>query len=100
MLLCWWLTDWSTTTIVLVGLPILVFFSWVALAWSKRLWIAVEYVTDLKTHEGKDRYDERFHRMWRYYLLICAGGFRSRSSQLWQIVMTRSGTPQPACRFS
>jgi cyclopropane-fatty-acyl-phospholipid synthase len=50
--------------------------------------------------ELRDRYGERFYRMWRYYLLSCAGGFRARSPQLWQIVMTRPGTPQPVCRFS
>ena len=50
--------------------------------------------------ELKRQYDERFHRMWRYYLLSSAGGFRSRFEQLWQIVMTRPGTPQPDCRFS
>lgn len=50
--------------------------------------------------ELKDGYDERFYRMWRYYLLSSAGGFRSRSSQLWQIVMTRKGTPQPDCRIT
>jgi len=50
--------------------------------------------------ELKNRYDERFRRMWRFYLLSCAGGFRSRSLQLWQIVMTRKGTPQPDCRVS
>jgi cyclopropane-fatty-acyl-phospholipid synthase len=48
----------------------------------------------------KDKYDERFRRMWRYYLLSSAGGFRSRSQQLWQIVMTRQGTAQPDCRVS
>ncbi len=47
----------------------------------------------------KDHYSERFRRMWNYYLLSSAGGFRSRSQQLWQIVMTRPGTPQPDCRF-
>lgn len=36
-------------------------------------------------------YDERFRRMWRYYLLACAGSFRARSSQLWQIVFSPSG---------
>jgi cyclopropane-fatty-acyl-phospholipid synthase len=46
----------------------------------------------------KPEYDERFYRMWRYYLLSSAGGFRARSSQLWQIVMTKPGSPQPACR--
>jgi cyclopropane-fatty-acyl-phospholipid synthase len=35
------------------------------------------------------KYGERFHRMWRYYLLVCAGFFRSRQGQLWQLVLTR-----------
>jgi cyclopropane-fatty-acyl-phospholipid synthase len=50
--------------------------------------------------ELKSHYSERFHRMWRYYLLSSAGGFRSRFQQLWQVVMTRPGTPQPVCRFT
>ncbi len=45
------------------------------------------------------KYDERFKRMWEYYLLSCAGGFRSRYIQLWQIVLTKYGTPQPECRY-
>jgi len=47
------------------------------------------------------RYDERFKRMWEYYLLSCAGSFRARSIQVWQIVMTRAGrgVAQPRCRF-
>ncbi|HVP22258.1 MAG TPA: cyclopropane fatty acyl phospholipid synthase [Anaerolineaceae bacterium] len=48
----------------------------------------------------KEKYGERFRRMWRYYLLNSAGAFRSRHQQLWQIVMTRPGTPQPDCRMS
>ncbi|PKO55164.1 MAG: cyclopropane-fatty-acyl-phospholipid synthase [Betaproteobacteria bacterium HGW-Betaproteobacteria-21] len=38
-----------------------------------------------------ERYSERFHRMWRYYLLACAGTFRARSNQLWQIVLSPFG---------
>ncbi len=45
------------------------------------------------------RYDARFKRMWDYYLLTCAGAFRARSIQLWQLVFTRYGTPQPSRRF-
>lgn len=41
----------------------------------------------------KDQYDERFFRMWRYYLLACAGGFRAGGNQLWQIVYSRDGVP-------
>ena len=48
----------------------------------------------------KDKYGERFYRMWRFYLLNSAGAFRARAQQLWQIVFTRKGTPQPDCRFS
>jgi len=47
----------------------------------------------------KDKYGERFYRMWRYYLLSSAGGFRSRAQQLWQIVMTKPGREQPNCRI-
>lgn len=50
--------------------------------------------------ELRARYDERFRRMWTFYLLSSAGGFRSRRTQLWQVVMTRPGTPQPDCRLS
>ncbi|MBL0731806.1 MAG: cyclopropane fatty acyl phospholipid synthase [Desulfosarcina sp.] len=39
----------------------------------------------------KDKYDERFYRMWTYYLLSCAGSFRSRRNQLWQIVFSKKG---------
>lgn len=48
----------------------------------------------------KDKYGERFYRMWRYYLLSSAGGFRSRGNQLWQVVMTKPGNKRPNCRIS
>jgi cyclopropane-fatty-acyl-phospholipid synthase len=38
----------------------------------------------------KKHYDERFYRMWTYYLSCCAGGFRCRGIQLWQVVFTKS----------
>ncbi len=37
------------------------------------------------------KYGERFYRMWRYYLLCCAGTFRSRDNQLWQVVFSPRG---------
>lgn len=48
-----------------------------------------------------EKYDERFKRMWEYYLLSCAGAFRARNIQVWQVVMTPFGVgaPQPPCRF-
>lgn len=39
----------------------------------------------------KSNYDERFRRMWNYYLLSCAGAFRARELQLWQIVLSKTG---------
>jgi cyclopropane-fatty-acyl-phospholipid synthase len=37
----------------------------------------------------KDRYGERFYRMWRYYLMVSAASFRSRRIQLWQLVLAK-----------
>ncbi|MCK5449494.1 cyclopropane fatty acyl phospholipid synthase [Candidatus Pacearchaeota archaeon] len=39
----------------------------------------------------KKDYDEKFKRIWNYYLLSCAGGFRARNTQLWQIVLSKKG---------
>lgn len=39
----------------------------------------------------KATYPERFYRMWTYYLLSCAGSFRARKNQLWQIVLSPRG---------
>ncbi len=49
--------------------------------------------SNLENHwaEIKANYDERFHRMWIYYLLSCAGAFRARRNQLWQIVLSKKG---------
>jgi cyclopropane-fatty-acyl-phospholipid synthase len=37
------------------------------------------------------RYGERFHRLWRYYLLSYAGAFRARRAQAWQVVLSPRG---------
>lgn len=37
------------------------------------------------------RYDERFRRMWRYYLAASIATFRTRRSQLWQLVLSPGG---------
>lgn len=39
----------------------------------------------------KKNYSSRFFRMWTYYLLSCAGAFRARRIQLWQVVMSKKG---------
>lgn len=36
-------------------------------------------------------YDDRFYRMWTYYLLSSAGSFRARNNQLWQLVLSKKG---------
>jgi cyclopropane-fatty-acyl-phospholipid synthase len=37
----------------------------------------------------KGKYGERFYRMFKYYLNACAGYFRARQGQLWQIVLSK-----------
>jgi cyclopropane-fatty-acyl-phospholipid synthase len=43
--------------------------------------------------ELKNKYGDKFYRMWNYYLLSLAGSFRARYIQLWQIVLSPSGVP-------
>lgn len=39
------------------------------------------------------RYDERFRRMWRFYLAGSMASFRCRHAQLWQLVLSPNGVP-------
>ena len=43
--------------------------------------------------EFADLHGERFYRMWRFYLLSCAGSFRARMNHLWQLVLSPRGVP-------
>ncbi len=38
-------------------------------------------------------YDERFYRMWKYFLMSSSGSFRARRNHLWQIVFSKRGVP-------
>lgn len=40
------------------------------------------------------RFDERFFRMWIFYLASCRGALRARSMYLWQFVMSKGYTPR------
>ena len=40
-----------------------------------------------------NRYDERFRRMWHFYLAVSTAVFRSRRDQLWQLTLSPHGVP-------
>jgi cyclopropane-fatty-acyl-phospholipid synthase len=46
--------------------------------------------TNVVRHRGElsEWYDERFFRMWDYYLLSCAGTFRAGRNPVWQLVLS------------
>ncbi|MCL9782261.1 cyclopropane fatty acyl phospholipid synthase [Vibrio sp. S4M6] len=41
--------------------------------------------------EIKHNYSPRFYRMFDYYLCSCAGAFRARNIQLWQVLFSKDG---------
>jgi len=41
--------------------------------------------------ELKSNYNDKFYRMWKFYLMSSAGMFRSRRNQLWQVVLSKDG---------
>ncbi len=46
---------------------------------------------DKNWHKIQSAYPDPFYRMWKYYLLACAGSFRARNMQLWQVVLSKNG---------
>lgn len=48
---------------------------------------------DRRWPEIADKYGPIFYRMWKYYLLSCAGALKAREAQLWQIAFSRHGVP-------
>lgn len=46
---------------------------------------------DRSWSEIAQSYGDVFYRMWKFYLLSCAGSFRARNLQLWQIVLSKRG---------
>jgi cyclopropane-fatty-acyl-phospholipid synthase len=53
------------------------------LCWSRNI--------ESRWAEIADRYDPRFRRMWHFYLMSSAAGFRARRNRLWQILMSPQG---------
>jgi cyclopropane-fatty-acyl-phospholipid synthase len=43
---------------------------------------------------------DAFYRMWKYYLLSAAGGFKARRRQIWQILLSKGGLPDAGPRES
>ncbi len=43
------------------------------------------------TLKAEKKLDQKFYRMWTYYLSISAAAFRSRKYQVWQVVMSKDG---------
>jgi cyclopropane-fatty-acyl-phospholipid synthase len=70
------------------------------LNWQDRDGFGLDYAETLKI--WRERYDaavregrltgfgERFHNLWRYYLMYCEGGFRGRGIDVAQVTMVRA----------
>ena len=70
------------------------------LSWQDRDGFGLDYAETLKiwrerydaaVREGRlTGFDQRFHDLWRYYLMYCEGGFRGRGIDVAQVTMVRS----------
>lgn len=52
---------------------------------------------DANWQRFKPKYGQDFYRMWKFYLLSCAGSFRARRNQVWQIVLSPNGLAGGYC---
>jgi cyclopropane-fatty-acyl-phospholipid synthase len=71
------------------------------LSWEDRRGYGLDYAETLKRWRGRyeaaveegrlpSGFDERFHRLWRYYLMYCEGGFRGGGIDVAQVTLVRS----------
>ena len=70
------------------------------LSWDDRDGFGFDYAETLRQWRGRydaavqrgalAGFDERFHRLWRYYLMYCEGGFRGRGIDVAQVTMIKS----------
>jgi len=70
------------------------------LIWSDRDGFGLDYAETLSiwcsqydVAVAEDRlagFDESFHKLWRYYLMYCEGGFRGRGLDVAQVTLSRS----------
>ena len=54
------------------------------MAWMQRFDTNWEAIKELG-------YDDRFYRMWRFFLMTAAGSFTARRIHLWQVVYSKDG---------
>ena len=69
------------------------------LGWSDREGFGPDYAETLCQWRGRydaavtagelPGFDERFHRLWRYYLMYCEGGFRGGGIDVAQVTLTK-----------
>ena len=70
------------------------------LSWQDRDGFGLDYAKtllmwreryDAAVSEGRLKgFDDRFHNLWRYYLMYCEGGFRGRGIDVAQVTMVRA----------
>ena len=72
------------------------------LAWQDRTGYALHYAETLRRWRERydaavaerrlpDGFDERFHDLWRYYLMYCEGGFRGGGIDVAQVTLVKAG---------
>ena len=69
------------------------------LGWEDRDGFALDYAETLKQWRARydaavqrgdlNGFDPAFHRLWRYYLMYCEGGFRGRGIDVAQVTLVK-----------
>lgn len=58
--------------------------------WYKNFKDRFDLINERRKTAGRKVFSQEFFRMWEYYLLTCAGVFRSRQCQLYQVVLSKN----------
>lgn len=61
-------------------------------AWDENFRKAWPELSMLTNARGQVMYDQRFYRMWHYYLMVCAGAFRAGKNDVAQLLLQREAS--------
>lgn len=66
------------------------------MAWYHNVAENRDKIKEIRGPDGKPKYDDRFYRMWTYWLQMSAGSFRS-GGKLWQVIFSKGRKEDYQC---
>jgi len=73
------------------------YYATTCMAWNYNFLKNLDKIKKIKKENGEPMYNEKFFRMWSYWLQLSAGSFTSKINKLWQVVFSKDRNEDYTC---